>query len=1017
MRSVFMAMLVVTSSVGAATGGQPDGLLGAGEALKRLQAPAVAAVPGTDDVERLLADLQRLDADPGSRDAAAVAWVSLFERWLKLAAKVDTNNPDHFDKVVQRPLSVHSLLARLPPPETWPKLEQRLRKVKAAGAAGAGLDLLGAVLAGGSVPKAMERARTRLTQLPSQERRARELKLKEIEVLVASSNDTSLVKVFERDLDLRAAAATRSRLEVPDLVTLVGPERASALLGRALTLPATSISVPVGDDTRTLAQDLLLQRIGQLRVPHWGLVRLPKAKAVYEALTTQFPEASKNTQSPEEALAGMRDEGDIDMDYGGLYRGAEERTEAQLHYLVALIAANESAKAEQLAAKLSEGNQLARAGSAMRDLRQAGYSAQMYGFFKTVLERNPTLGAWPTFFELAAENGKTEEAIAVVDKALSNPALPAGARRELQRQRVNALVAADHVDSAAAEIDRLLKASENQGDTIVEFRAGLALTLLEVGRLLDRPKDLERGWAVLKAALALPWPQQNRGQHEIRMKTVAALRHANRLADAEGLLLAALAESQQASEAQMMSAFAMASPELQSQLVELVGIYAQAERWPDVLRLVDGMPLWGVGDVAPIADRADSRKTPLAYMVARALVAQRDNRARPLLEAVISTNGGFDPAYQAYVEVLGEGAIAFLEDVQRRDRFEERPLIWKAVALVRAGKAGEAEAAARQAISIDPSDGEQGAGHRMRAYAILADALEQRGGLESAQSYRGAIDAIRIAERADTLRIGGLHRRAITLYQEALTKFSDAYCIQSRLAVELAHAGRSQEAEQHYRRAYELMPDSFGRVESHCFGCEKVFETATAQGVAEKVFQGFLRTTPQKPQVHYLMGYLRYEQGRYAEAVQFFRAAVAIDPNYLSAWKKLAESGRRIHLDRKERDLIALKILALDPQQRHSSPDLMRVADLSALWSAVHAARALTPQGPSALYPLPAAAARRDEALARLPEPMRRTAALYDNFTGAAGRRTEAPSVVVANTAIIRQIGQLIDGRDYYAFD
>ena len=65
---------------------------------------------------------------------------------------------------------------------------------------------------------------------------------------------------------------------------------------------------------------------------------------------------------------------------------------------------------------------------------------------------------------------------------------------------------------------------------------------------------------------------------------------------------------------------------------------------------------------------------------------------------------------------------------------------------------------------------------------------------------------------------------AINQYREALTYFQDAYCIESRLAVRLAEVGKMDEAEEHYRRAYELMPDSFGRVESHCFGCEKAFE-------------------------------------------------------------------------------------------------------------------------------------------------------------------------------------------------
>ena len=135
----------------------------------------------------------------------------------------------------------------------------------------------------------------------------------------------------------------------------------------------------------------------------------------------------------------------------------------------------------------------------------------------------------------------------------------------------------------------------------------------------------------------------------------------------------------------------------------------------------------------------------------------------------------------------------------------------------------EAEAVIRQAITIDPSDGEEGPNDRMPAYAVLADVLEAKGAKAPAATFRGAVRAIRISERTDELHELGLHERAFAGYRKALEQFADAYCVQSRLAIRLMEAGRREEAFEHYRRAYELMPSSFGRVESHCFGCESVF--------------------------------------------------------------------------------------------------------------------------------------------------------------------------------------------------
>ena len=83
------------------------------------------------------------------------------------------------------------------------------------------------------------------------------------------------------------------------------------------------------------------------------------------------------------------------------------------------------------------------------------------------------------------------------------------------------------------------------------------------------------------------------------------------------------------------------------------------------------------------------------------------------------------------------------------------------------------------------------------------------------------------------------------------------------------------------------MPASFGRVESHCFGCESVFEGSQPQSIAESVFETLAKKDPGNPRVHYLQGYLFEEEGRYAAALPAFRAAVQIDGDYLNAWRHM----------------------------------------------------------------------------------------------------------------------------------
>ncbi|MFT5472635.1 MAG: tetratricopeptide (TPR) repeat protein, partial [Candidatus Promineifilaceae bacterium] len=185
---------------------------------------------------------------------------------------------------------------------------------------------------------------------------------------------------------------------------------------------------------------------------------------------------------------------------------------------------------------------------------------------------------------------------------------------------------------------------------------------------------------------------------------------------------------------------------------------------------------------------------------------------------------------------------------------------------------------------------------------------------------------------------------------------SDAYCIQSRLAIQLEQTGNFAEAAKRYETAYELMPDSFGRIESHCFGCEGVFRTDRAQGIAERVFISLTKKTPEKPQVHYLLGYLRSQQGRYAEAAALFEKATTLDPDYLNAWNKRNEMARHIKPNPEQRDNTVINMLRLDPLQRHHSADLSQVVDLRRVAAAFAQSDALRVESPKTIYALPASA-------------------------------------------------------------
>ena len=365
-------------------------------------------------------------------------------------------------------------------------------------------------------------------------------------------------------------------------------------------------------------------------------------------------------------------------------------------------------------------------------------------------------------------------------------------------------------------------------------------------------------------------------------------------------------------------------------LKSLVQLYHKAGRHKDVLYLFEHAEGWLADDLSTLLDSDQD----LGLYAAEALAdSNRKEEAQSILEAALflrSDYSGLDSYYRAYVDLMNERAIPFLQTLQARNMFEERPLIWMAHIARKQGNLEHAEELIDQAIRIDPSDGEQGKGDRMRAYAEKALIKTEQGDHETASFLKNVVHSIRLSEDADDIYNAGMLKRGIKMYREATTYFADAYCVQSRLAIQLEKLGDFESSAIHYQKAYELMPSSFGRVESHCFGCEGVFSSKSAQGIADRVFQSLVTKQPESPQVHYLYGYLQRQKGNHKEAAKAFQQAVILDPLYLSAWSSLSGVAGRAGLSSQEQEEIAFNIFQLNGQGR-----MQEAFNLSRVWTAL----------------------------------------------------------------------------------
>jgi tetratricopeptide (TPR) repeat protein len=209
----------------------------------------------------------------------------------------------------------------------------------------------------------------------------------------------------------------------------------------------------------------------------------------------------------------------------------------------------------------------------------------------------------------------------------------------------------------------------------------------------------------------------------------------------------------------------------------------------------------------------------------------------------------------------------------------------------------------------------------------------------------------------------------------------------------------NEEAEEHYRRAFELMPDSFGRVESHCFGCEGSFGGEKAQNIAERVFTGLLAKSPEKPQLHYLLGFLRNQQERYPEAVTHLRQAVKLDPDYLNAWKLLKSLSENVNMSAQEEDDAAVNLLRLDPADKHGGGHA-GVNDLGRLWNAIKEVAARIPEKPAKLFRLPASAEQLEKRKQDLANA--RYGGRLDSYDYGGERTSKNPADAVAADPIIQ---------------
>jgi len=847
-------------------------------------------------------------------------WLALVDKSLQL-----TPSKYQFGYNYESDLSI--LLKGLPPPETWADVVREIRSRPIGEGYKAvrmrGLRLLAAAMEADEKTMWAEfDAAAELTAKLGTDGNLFSALEKVHSTLCAQSNDPKLqISTFDWTLSfLEMHPAKEQQLLVPELLAIHSREKAEELILRALRLPGVELNFTSRhSETFKLAQNLAIKIVPDMAAPCWELCRSFDGVQLYEALDKRFPAKEEER-----------------------WHHFGERDEALMFYIMGLVAKDDMPKAKNAALAVKEISIHASIYEIVEMARNQGIIVKLFNFLHDLLGEHPKAPFWTLYWELAEAGGGREKGCKLIVAGCDDESMVWQANRHLIEILFDS---GREAEGLALVRKKIAEAAET------EKRMEIALKFAAISRALKNKAYVEEALRKAIAIARLGHPDVDRELPKLAEILIAE----GRERDAEELLALTLTRILRDEKNSLEP-----SNTVQELLICLAQLYSKAGRHGDVLFLLERAPWWDADDLLTIYREYAIGKRSLGAITATALVnTGRKQEADALLRFLLDREPGQDELYRLYLELQGEKALLFFDELQKNHPFEERPLIWKAQLLLNAGKLDDAELAAKQAITIDPSDGEEGHGDRMRVYAVLGEIVKAKGDAKNAVFFRSVIDAIRLSEEADNLRLAGLTQQAIQLYDSALKLFTGAYCIQSRMALQLASIGKLEEAAERYRKAYELMPYSFGRMESHCFGCEGIFRGKFAQDLAEKVFEELLKKDGNKPQLHYLLGQLRESQNRKADAFTAFRKATELDPDYVNAWKHVLQNARTAD----ERIEAATNLVRLNPREQ---PAFGYGLKLRSVWPLAERYLKSAPPEPKSCFDLPASRTHRDKLRAHM---------------------------------------------------
>ena len=764
-------------------------------------------------------------------------------------------------------------------------------------------------------------------------------------------HDEYTLKALHKALDNTGQRSYPGSISLPDLVSLMPQEEAEALIRKLFTKRISINHIYDTEETLALAQRIAAEMRDELTMPYWCLVTgTPDGEKLYHSFMKRFP-PFKETPDAE------ADEDDTSSSWEN-DRLIRDVRKAALSVAVFKVGKGQMDEAIEIMLpfvpsvmkKFTEDGKVWSLSEGWRHRKDALPAKTGYDFYMRLLAKVPEFPVGTEFIKLGIACGQASAVEQHLTERLKDATLTPAHRRALQEAYATLLLATDRVQEALALRGSILadalktqpsgKTKSRQDDWL-----GYALVTAEIAAQVKDVPALQASLNVIPALWKRVMADRSSGSLSLA-EMIKLFEEGGRANEVEPLLIDALAR-EQGNEDDYSS----------DTLNPLLAFYARHHRMADIITLLEDAPWWGEArDVLQVEDRGRDREGLDASVAHAFYETGRVAEAQKLLTEIMMRYHSVDWTYELLLKMAGDdlnGFIALMDTLYARDAFEERPLIWKAEALRRLKRLEEAEQVIRAALKVDPTDGEQPDGDRVRAYNVLADILADRGKAEDAKFFKDVVEAVRVAEEGDVLANLGLDQRSMDYFAKAETLFADAYCVQWRLAERMREMGKTEEAQKHYAIAFERMPEQFGQVASLCFGCMGVFENADSICAAERVLTRLAETPPVRPPVYYLLGQLRETQKRYDEAYGWYRKALDADPGYLDVMKNLYGMKRKVKRPAQEWVDLQTQMFRLDPLGYHSGRH-DHILDWASFWTIRNDALKALPKPLETLFPLTA---------------------------------------------------------------